>query len=160
MGENRAIASLTSFLKITIKSLVDLKTDFPIGAELTQEELKSYKTGDVFKVDNQENKVLECLGNISDPLVDEKIVLAQFNKHDEFDEEVLKIAKSFKPVKASEHPSRKDLRDLDFATIDPVTAKDYDDAIYWDDENSTLYVAIADVSAYIKPFGALDNEAI
>lgn len=160
VGREQSYSIAYIIFKDNHKALVDLKTDFPIGAELTPDELDKYKTGDVFKVDNQENKVLECLGNISDPLVDEKIVLAQFNKHDEFDEEVLKIAKSFKPVKASEHPTRKDLRDLDFSTIDPVTAKDYDDAICWDDENSTLYVAIADVSAYIKPFGALDNEAI
>jgi len=160
VGREQSYSIAYIIFKDNHKALVDLKTDFPIGAELTAKELETYKTGDVFKVDNQENKVLECLGNISDPLVDEKIVLAQFNKHDEFDEEVLKIAKSFKPVKASEHPTRKDLRDLDFSTIDPVTAKDYDDAICWDDENSTLYVAIADVSAYIKPFGALDNEAI
>lgn len=160
VGREQSYSIAYIIFKDNHKALVDLKTDFPIGAELTAKELETYKTGDVFKVDNQENKVLECLGNISDPLVDEKIVLAQFNKHDEFDEEVLKIAKSFKPVKASEHPTRKDLRDLDFSTIDPVTAKDYDDAICWDDENSTLYVAIADVSAYIKPFGALDDEAI
>ena len=142
------------------KSIVDLKTEFPIGAEMSPEELATYEVGDVFKIDNQENVVLEKLGNIKDPKVDEKIVLAQFNKHDEFDEEVLKIAKSFEPVNANNYPDRKDLRDLDFSTIDPVTAKDYDDAICWDDENSTLYVAIADVSEYIKPFGALDNEAI
>ena len=142
------------------KSIVDLKTEYPIGAELTPDELDTYEVGDVFKIDNQENVVLEKLGNINDPKVDEKIVLAQFNKHDEFDEEVLKIAKSFKPVDASLYPKRKDLRELDFSTIDPVTAKDYDDAICWDDENATLYVAIADVSEYIKPFGALDNEAI
>jgi len=142
------------------KSLVDLKTDFPIGAELTPEELKSYEIGDVFKIDNQENKIMECLGNIKDPKVDELIVLAQFNKHDEFTPEVLEIAKSFKAVDAKKYPSRKDLRDLRFCTIDPVTAKDYDDAIYWDNENTTLYVAIADVSEYVKPFGALDNEAI
>jgi len=160
VGREQSYSIAYIIFKDNHKALVDLKTDFPIGAELTSEELDKYKTGDVFKVDNQENKVLECLGNISDPLVDEKIVLAQFNKHDDFEEEVLKIAKSFEPVNASQHPSRKDLRDLDFATIDPVTAKDYDDAICWDDENSTLYVAIADVSAYIKPFGALDNEAI
>lgn len=142
------------------KSIVDLRTDYPIGAELTPDELDFYNIGDVFKIDNQENAVLEKLGNIKDPKVDEKIVLAQFNKHDEFDEEVLKIAKSFKPVDASLYPKRKDLRDLPFSTIDPVTAKDYDDAICWDSEKNTLYVAIADVSEYIKPFGALDNEAI
>jgi ribonuclease R len=142
------------------KSLVDLKTDYPIGAEISDEELSNYEVGDVFKIDNQENSIMEKLGNINNPLVDEKIVLAQFNKHDEFEPEVLEIASSFKPVDASKYPNRKDLRDLAFCTIDPVTAKDYDDAIYWDDENETLYVAIADVSEYVKPFGALDNEAI
>ncbi len=142
------------------KSLVDLKTEYPIGAELSEEELNSYKVGDVFKIDNQENLVMQMLGNIKDPLVDEKIVLAQFNKHDEFEPEVLEIATSFEAVDASKYPSRVDLRDLTFCTIDPVTAKDYDDAIYWDDKNTTLYVAIADVSEYVTPFGTIDNEAI
>jgi len=160
VGREQSYSIAYIILKDGHRSIVDLKTEFPIGAELTQEELDGYDIGDVFKIDNQENVVLEKLGNMSDPKVDEKIVLAQFNKHDEFDEEVLKIAKSFKPVNAKDYAKRKDLRDLDFSTIDPVTAKDYDDAICWDDENSTLYVAIADVSAYIKPFGALDNEAI
>ena len=142
------------------RSLVDLKTQYPVGAELTPEELASYKVGDVFKIGNQENRVLECLGNIEDPLVDEKIVLAQFNKHDEFEADVLEIARSFEAVNAAKYPKRRDLRTLPFCTIDPVTAKDYDDAIYWDADSSTLYVAIADVSEYVKPFGALDDEAI
>ncbi|DAB28459.1 MAG: exoribonuclease II [Sulfurimonas sp. RIFOXYD12_FULL_33_39] len=142
------------------KSLVDLKTDYPIGAEIAENELNSYDYGDVFKIDNQSYTIMEKLGNIKDPLVDEKIVLAQFNKHDEFSEEVLQQAASFKEVDASKYPSRVDLRKLPFCTIDPVTAKDFDDAIYWDDENRTLYVAIADVSEYVTPFGAIDNEAI
>ena len=142
------------------KSLVELKTEYPIGAEMSHRELESYEVGDLFKIDNQENRILEKIGNIQDPKVDEKIVLAQFNKHEEFDEETLKIARSFSPVNASQYPKRKDLRDLTFCTIDPITAKDFDDAIYWDDKNTTLYVAIADVSEYVKAFGALDNEAI
>jgi ribonuclease R len=142
------------------KSLVDLRTDYPVGVELTQEELNTYEVNDVFKLNNQENSIMEKLGNLNDPLVDEKIVLAQFNKHDEFDEEVLKIATSFEDVDASKYPSRVDLRELSFCTIDPVTAKDYDDAIYWDNKNTTLYVAIADVSEYVTPFGTIDNEAI
>jgi ribonuclease R len=142
------------------RSLVDIKTDYPIGAELSTDELNSYEVGDVFKVNNQENTVMEKLGNINDPLVDEKIVLAQFNKHDEFTPEVLELASSFKQVDASKYPNRKDLRDLPFCTIDPVTAKDFDDAICWDDKNTTLYVAIADVSEYVTPFGPIDNEAI
>ena len=142
------------------RSLVDLKTDFPIGAELTKEELETYSLGDVFKIDNKENSIMQKLGNIDDPQVDELIVLAQFNKHDEFEKEVLDIAKSFKEVDIKKYPHRKDLRRLAFCTIDPVTAKDFDDAICWDNENYTLYVAIADVSEYVTPFGALDNEAI
>jgi len=147
-------------LKECKKALVDLKTDFPSGVEMTQEELDSYELYDVFKVNNQENTIMQKLGNLQDPKVDEQIVLAQFNKHDEFDDEVLKIATSFKKVDAGKHKNRVDLRDLPFCTIDPVTAKDYDDAIYYDAKNSTLFVAIADVSAYVTPFGAIDDEAI
>ena len=63
-------------------------------------------------------------------MVDEKIVLALYNKHDAFDEDVLEMAASFpKEVDATLYPTRRDLRHLPFCTIDPVTAKDYDDAI-------------------------------
>lgn len=142
------------------KSLVDLKTEYPAGVEVEAHEFEKYQEGDVFKINNQNGTIEEKLGNIKDPLVDEKIVLAQFNKHDEFEEDVLEIASTFPQVDASKYPNRKDLRKLPFCTIDPVTAKDYDDAIYWDDANTTLYVGIADVSEYVKPFGAIDNEAI
>ena len=158
----RAVSYSVAYIieKENKKSLVDLKTEYPSGVELAQKELDLYDLGDVFKIDNQNNTIMQKLGNISDPKVDELIVLAQFNKHDEFEPEVLEIAKSFKSVDASKYPKRVDLRDLPFCTIDPVTAKDYDDAIYYDFENTTLYVAIADVSEYVTPFGALDNEAI
>jgi len=142
------------------KSLVNLKTNHPVGVELSIEELNQYDAGDLFKINNQTNTIMEKLGNINDPKVDEKIVLAQFNKHDQFDEDVLEIASSFQEVDVSRYPHRKDLRHLPFCTIDPVTAKDFDDAIYFDDANDTLYVAIADVSEYVKPFGALDDEAM
>jgi len=146
--------------KDTKKSLVDLKTDFPLGVEISKDELDRYEDGDVFKINNQDFTIMEHLGNIKDPLVDEKIVLAHYNKHDEFEPEVLEIASSFKEVDAKKHSSRVDLRKLAFCTIDPVTAKDFDDAIYYDEETTTLYVAIADVSYYVEPFGAIDNEAI
>lgn len=147
-------------LKEGRKSLVDIKTDFPIGIEISPQELNSYEEGDVFKINNQDFTIMECLGNIKDPLVDEKIVLAQFNKHDAFSEEVLELSRSFKEVNASLYPKRVDLRELPFCTIDPVTAKDFDDAICYVEETTTLYVAIADVSEYVTPFGAIDNEAI
>ncbi len=142
------------------KRLVDIRTLHPTGVEITRETIKSYETGTLFQINNQTNSIMKELGNIANPKVDEKIVLAQFNKHDEFEEDVLEEVKQFSEVDASKHKDRKDLRPLPFCTIDPVTAKDFDDAIYWDEQRSTLYVAIADVSHYVKPFGALDNEAM
>lgn len=147
-------------LKENHKALLDIKTLHPAGVVMSLDELNSYEIGTVFKVDNLTATIMEVLGNLEDPLVDEKIVLAQYNKHDAFSDEVLQLATSFEEVDAAYYPTRKDLRHLPFCTIDPVTAKDYDDAVCWDDENYILYVAIADVSEYVKPFGPIDAEAI
>ena len=147
-------------LKENHKALLDIKTLHPAGVVMSLDELNSYEIGTVFKVDNLTATIMEVLGNLEDPLVDEKIVLAQYNKHDAFSDEVLQLATSFEEVDAAYYPTRKDLRHLPFCTIDPVTAKDYDDAICWDDKNYILYVAIADVSEYVKPFGPIDAEAI
>ncbi len=61
---------------------------------------------------------------------------------------------------------RTDLRDLPLITIDPADARDHDDAVYAhedDDPNNeggfVVWVAIADVAAYVRPGSALDREA-
>ncbi len=57
---------------------------------------------------------------------------------------------------------RRDLRKLPFVTIDGADAKDFDDAIYCEVNPKggwQLYVAIADVSYYVKPNSPLDHEA-
>ena len=46
-----------------------------------------------------------------------------------------------------------------FCTIDPNSAKDHDDAIYYDEEEKVLYVAIADVSYFVKEGSELDRLA-
>jgi ribonuclease R len=60
-----------------------------------------------------------------------------------------------------EHP-RRDLTDLPTFTIDPVTARDYDDAISARREHDGIrvWVHIADVSAYVRPGGALERETL
>ena len=139
----------------------DIRTmlDAPIIKE--GEDVKIYKEGTLFKVDALNNKVIEILGHIDDPKVDEKISLTLFNRFDTFPIDALEEAKSVPTVvQEYETKGRVDLRTLDFCTIDPVTAKDFDDAIYWDDAQSTLYVAIADVSHYVPYFSAIDKEAI
>ncbi len=59
--------------------------------------------------------------------------------------------------------SRVDLRDLPLVTIDGEDARDFDDAVYCRKEPNggwRLWVAIADVSHYVQPDSALDDEAI
>ena len=112
---------------------------------------KNITDGDVYIV--QDSKLLEFFGNISDPKVDEKISCYLYN---EFDRLKDTTTKEFN--KNIDH-SRVDLSDLNFTTIDPDGAKDHDDAIYYDEKNSELYVAIADVSAYVLENSQLDIEA-
>ena len=143
------------------KVLTDMKTDTPTGIKLESNALDTYKENDIFQIDYQKGVIKKHLGSLDDPFVDELIALALFNRHNEFDEGILEQAKNFgKSVDASEYPDRKDLRHLPFCTIDPVTAKDFDDAIYFDEKEYALYVAIADVSSYVEPFGPIDTEAM
>lgn len=75
-----------------------------------------------------------------------------------FDPLVEREARSAEPS----HEGRRDLRDLPTFTIDPPSARDFDDAISAEalpDGTVRVWVHIADVSAYVKPGSALDREA-
>lgn len=61
---------------------------------------------------------------------------------------------------------REDLRDVPLITIDPMDARDHDDAVYAEPDSDPknpggwiVWVAIADVAAYVRPNTALDREA-
>ncbi|MCP6258594.1 RNB domain-containing ribonuclease, partial [Klebsiella pneumoniae] len=57
---------------------------------------------------------------------------------------------------------RVDLRDLPLVTIDGEDARDFDDAVYCEKKRGggwRLWVAIADVSYYVRPSTPLDREA-
>lgn len=61
------------------------------------------------------------------------------------------------------HSKRIDLTHLPFVTIDPKDAKDHDDAVFatfHKTGDATLYVAIADVAAYVTPASKIDLEAV
>ncbi len=158
-AEHYGVAAIT--LLNDKKILTDLKTNTPVAIRLEVNALEGYKENDVFQIDYQKEVIKTHLGSLNDPHIDELIALALFNRHNEFDQSILDQAKKFgDSVDASQYPDRKDLRHLPFCTIDPVTAKDFDDAIYFDEEESALYVAIADVSSYVEPFGPIDTEAM
>lgn len=66
-------------------------------------------------------------------------------------------------VREEDKLNRIDLRDLPFVTIDGEDARDFDDAVYAEKKRLggwRLWVAIADVSYYVRPGTALDEEAI
>ncbi|MEA1953408.1 MAG: ribonuclease R family protein [Campylobacterota bacterium] len=140
--------------------ILDIRTGIPTHAVMDGMDLKAFKLGTVLKVDIDDDKVLEVFGHLADPKVDEKISLALYEREDAFPQECINDAVAIEQeVTKEEHPERVDLTQLDFCTIDPITAKDFDDAIYFDMEAHTLYVAIADVSHYVPYFTPIDKEA-
>jgi ribonuclease R len=81
-----------------------------------------------------------------------------------FPEAVLEEARQIKPFLTEEDlKGREDLRHLELLTIDPPDARDHDDAIWAERRPGGGYrviVAIADVSHYVRPGTAIDNEAL
>lgn len=103
------------------------------------------------------------IGSILDPASDIDAALAEFDIRSEFPQTVLsEIAKFGKTVTEKSIKGREDLREIETFTIDPDTAKDYDDAISLTKDKKGIYhlgVHIADVSHYVQPGSALDQEA-
>lgn len=81
----------------------------------------------------------------------------------EFPEEALEVAARIPDViPGDEIRRRKDVRDIFTITIDPVDAKDFDDAISFRKLKNGYFeigIHIADVSHYVEPDNALDKEA-
>lgn len=90
--------------------------------------------------------------------------LANHGIDDEFPQAVEEEARNLPQLLGSPPlADRLDLRHLPFVTIDPHTARDFDDAVtvehHADDGSFTLHVAVADVSHYVVEDGAIDQEA-
>jgi ribonuclease R len=106
--------------------------------------------------------ILQRLGNISDPAADIRVALYEYDIRQDFPEEALAEAKGAgSRVLPKEIEGRLDLREQECMTIDPDTAKDYDDALSVERKGDgyKLFVHIADVAHYVKAGGALDREA-
>ncbi|KYG67074.1 ribonuclease R [Bdellovibrio bacteriovorus] len=107
-------------------------------------------------------KVTEIIGDALDPLTDIKRVIRSNNIPLEFSKAALDEAAHFTETPdEKDFKGRKDLRDMSLITIDGATAKDFDDAVYVEttDEGFLLYVAIADVSHYVRVGSAIDRDA-
>lgn len=146
----------------------------PIDKKSRMKELKiardyefGAKSGDLVRVEliklgkfnSPSAKVVEILGN---SMSEKSISLIALISHDIpyiFPESVVDAAEKLKQVTMK---GREDWRDLPLITIDPIDAKDHDDAVFakQHDKGFTLYVAIADVACYVTPQSELDVEAV
>ena len=108
--------------------------------------------------------ILEDLGEMSAPGVDIDSLLADAGIREEFPPDVIAEAEKISGEVTSERmEGRRDLRDEVTFTIDPETAKDYDDAVSLEphpDGGWLLGVHIADVSTYVTPGSKIDKEAL
>ena len=108
-------------------------------------------------------KIIEILGDYTAPGMEIEIGLRKHNLPYVFSPEIEKLAAKFpKSVLKKEIMGRKDICHLPLVTIDGETARDFDDAIFCasEDKGYRLYVAIADVSHYVNPGDAIDQEAL
>ncbi|MEX0734588.1 MAG: ribonuclease R [Steroidobacteraceae bacterium] len=90
------------------------------------------------------------------------LAIASYGLSHEFPPDALAEARQFgHEISAAARSGREDLRALPLVTIDGEDARDFDDAV-WAEDNAAgfrLIVAIADVSHYVRPGTALDAEA-
>jgi len=156
----KAFKFSVAYFKKEVGLFLNVKNETPVGVKASKKSLRELPPNTVVKVDNESGIIVEVLGVLDDPKVDEKISLALYDKKEEFSPQAELEANAYSDeIYLELYPDRIDLTSLSFCTIDPVDAKDHDDAIYFDTSSKTLYVAIADVSEYVQPMGAIDKEA-
>jgi ribonuclease R len=111
-----------------------------------------------------EGVIVEVLGPRGEPGVDTQSIIYEFNLPGEFDDDVLaESRKRAEQFDESIGRGRRDLTNLTIVTIDPVDARDFDDAISLertDNGHWLLGVHIADVSHFVEPKTPLDREAL
>ncbi|MDI6900081.1 MAG: ribonuclease R [Anaerosomatales bacterium] len=112
--------------------------------------------------DAAQGVIEEVLGREDEPGVDVEIVIREHGLRTEFPPDVTEAAEALRQDVAAEiERGREDLRSLFTVTIDPVDAKDFDDAISLErvEGRVRLWVHIADVSHYVPWGSVVDEEA-
>ena len=108
-------------------------------------------------------RITARLGDPSGPKAVSLIAIHQHGIPDQFPDAVIAEADRAEPASLD---GREDMRDLPLVTIDPVDARDRDDAVLAQADTEkgnpggfVVWVAIADVAYYVRPGSALDREA-
>jgi ribonuclease R len=112
---------------------------------------------------NAVGKILEVLGEHMAPGMEIEMALRTFDIPHQWPKGVEKQLQGLaEAVPEEAKKDRIDLRQLPLVTIDGEDARDFDDAVFCeplDEGGWQLWVAIADVSYYVRPGNALDQEA-
>jgi len=110
-----------------------------------------------------EAAILKVLGDPDDPRTEVEKVLACADVDEAFPDQVARIADGLpQEVTDADRVDRADLRHVPFTTIDPETARDFDDAVAIENlpgGGTRLWVAVADVSHYVREGSPIDVEA-
>ncbi|MBI1883960.1 MAG: ribonuclease R [Chlamydiae bacterium] len=109
-----------------------------------------------------QGEVLEILGKADDPKLDSLVIAKAYGLPLEFPKEVEDEARKYSEMVPEEaYHSRWDLTSLLTLTIDPIHARDFDDAISVEkiEKGWKLGVHIADVSYYVPRHSKIDREA-
>src|SRR3989344_5402708 len=111
-------------------------------------------------------KILEVIGRHGEHNAEMKAIVLERGLAYEYPEAVIReaeaIEKKEKEITQEERAKRRDFSSVPTFTIDPIDAKDFDDAISFKELPRDLYeigVHIADVSHYVRENTALDREA-
>ncbi|MEZ5555490.1 ribonuclease R [Haliea sp.] len=128
------------------------------SGQIVTAEITDYPTRNL----GAKGQIVEVLGDHLDPGLEIDVAIRSHGIPHEWPEAVLREAGSLEEEPREEDKKhRADLRDLGFVTIDGEDARDFDDAVYCEKRlrGWRLWVAIADVSHYVRPGSALDEEA-
>jgi len=113
-----------------------------------------------------EGEIVEIIGTAGDNETEIRAIVLDkglpMELPEEIEEEAHQIKKNAPVLLKKEIPSRRDFRTVATFTIDPEDAKDFDDALSLQelpDGTIEIGVHIADVSAYVRPHMAIDEEA-
>ena len=115
------------------------------------------------KAKNPFGRIIDVLGDTGDNDAEMHAILAEFELPHKYPENIERIASKI-PMEISneEIKKRRDVREITTFTIDPADAKDFDDALSLRKLENGLWevgIHIADVTHYVKPNSALDDEA-
>ena len=146
-----------------------IHTDFYIPKEY----VKNAKNGDKVKIKfrdwpakakNPYARVIEVFGKAGNNSAEMHAIVAEFGFETRFSDAIEKAANQLpKTIDKGEIKNREDYRGITTFTIDPADAKDFDDALSFQElENGNIEIGvhIADVSHYVRPDEIIDKEAI